>query len=124
MLVHPGWSAALLVPVVLLRGRGRGGGRSKGASAEGKKGWNGAGESAFVCERVCTSDKLLRTLGNLVKDPTPDACVTVCGESTGDACTEACQRAVCVNAYQVPSWNDQCLKSCTLECQRVSARRA
>ena len=54
-----------------------------------------------------------------------------------DACTEACQRAVCVNTHQVrfaafanavahqpclasqvPAWNDQCLKRCTLECQR------
>lgn len=55
-----------------------------------------------------------------------------------DACTEACQRAVCLNTHQVcapalcwtrctltvprttqvPAWNDQCLKRCTLECQR------
>jgi hypothetical protein len=35
-----------------------------------------------------------------------------------DCCTEACQRSVCVNAHNVPAWNDACLKKCTTECLR------
>jgi hypothetical protein len=40
-----------------------------------------AGEGGFVCERVCTSDRLLRRLGKLAKDPTHNSCITVCGVS-------------------------------------------
>ncbi len=36
-------------------------------------------DPSFVCERVCTSDRLLRRMGGLSKDPTPNTCVTVCG---------------------------------------------
>ena len=35
-----------------------------------------------------------------------------------DACTEACQQAVCTDVHQVPAWNDACLKRCTAECMR------
>jgi hypothetical protein len=38
-------------------------------------------DSPFVCERVCTSDRLLKKLGSLAKEPTRDTCVTVCGVS-------------------------------------------
>lgn len=38
-------------------------------------------DPTFVCERVCTSDRLLRRMGGLSKDPTPNTCVTVCGIS-------------------------------------------
>ena len=40
------------------------------------------------------------------------------GGAAVDACTEACQRAVCTNTHQVPAWNDACLKRCTSECTR------
>ena len=36
-------------------------------------------DPSFTCERVCTSDRLLRRMGGLSKDPTPHTCVTVCG---------------------------------------------
>ncbi|EEH52606.1 uncharacterized protein MICPUCDRAFT_53151 [Micromonas pusilla CCMP1545] len=52
------------------------------------------------------------------QDPTPNTCVTVCGSSGIDACTEACQRSVCSAPHSVPSWNDQCNKRCTQECLR------
>lgn len=35
-----------------------------------------------------------------------------------DACTDACQRAVCVNMHHVPSWNESCLQRCTAECMK------
>ncbi len=78
-------------------------------------------DPSFVCERVCASDRLLRRLGGLSKDPTPQSCVTVCGVSRIDSCTESCQRVVCMNMHQVPAWNDQCLKRCTMECQKGRA---
>ena len=52
------------------------------------------------------------------QDATPNTCVTVCGTSQEDACTDACQRAVCTTVHQVPAWNEDCLKHCRLECQR------
>ncbi|PSC76408.1 hypothetical protein C2E20_0054 [Micractinium conductrix] len=75
-------------------------------------------DSSFVCERVCTSPRLMRRMGSLAKDATPNTCVTVCGTSQEDACTDACQRAVCTTVHQVPAWNEDCLKHCRLECQR------
>jgi len=72
--------------------------------------------TSFVCERVCTSDRLMKRMGGLAKDPTPNTCVTVCGLSASDACVDACQRSVCSQVHQVPDWNDQCLKRCTTEC--------
>lgn len=62
---------------------------------------DGGADPAFVCERVCTSPRLLRRMGGLSKDPTPNTCVTVCGTSGEDACVDACQRAVCANMHQV-----------------------
>lgn len=130
-------------------------------------------DSPFVCERVCTSDRLLKKLGSLAKEPTRDTCVTVCGVSGAclqqpqhpvllsppmqlhasqtaapvtasqppgmcshtnvrlllpavltaahDACTDACQRAVCSIPHQVPAWNDSCIKRCTAECLKGRA---
>ncbi|KAJ0046772.1 hypothetical protein Pint_05663 [Pistacia integerrima] len=60
----------------------------------------------FVCERVCTSKRMLKKVDALAKDPAIDTCVTVCGVSAIDACADACMRAVCVNQHQVPNWND------------------
>nr|GMD94715.1 Small GTPase superfamily [Ipomoea batatas]GMD96485.1 Small GTPase superfamily [Ipomoea batatas] len=77
-------------------------------------------DDIFVCERVCTSKRMLKKVGAFSKDPTPDTCVTVCGVSELDACADACARTVCVNQHQVPNWNDICLKRCQSECLRLS----
>ncbi|KAK2979983.1 hypothetical protein RJ640_006791 [Escallonia rubra] len=67
-------------------------------------------DDIFVCERVCTSKRMLKKVGVFSKDLTPDTCATVCGVSELDACADACARTVCVNQHQVPNWNDICLK--------------
>jgi len=77
-------------------------------------------DEIFVCERVCTSKRMLKKVGALSKDPTIDTCVTVCGVSELDACADACARTVCVNQHQVPNWNDICLRRCQSECLRLS----
>ncbi|KAK8631780.1 hypothetical protein V6N13_028559 [Hibiscus sabdariffa] len=78
-------------------------------------------DDIFVCERVCTSKRMLKKVGAFSKDPIPDTCVTVCGVSELDACSDACARTVCVNQHQVPNWNDICLRRCQSECLRLSA---
>ncbi|CAD7697487.1 unnamed protein product [Ostreobium quekettii] len=112
------WAAGLTVPaafvVKLLIG---GGSRRKPLRQRAKEDQDGS-ELSFFCERVCTSDRLLRRMGGLSKDPTPGTCVTVCGVSDADACTDACQRAVCINMHQVPAWNEACVTRCTNECLR------
>lgn len=124
-----GWA---LLRGVLRRGR-------RGAKEAGKEKAEAEGGVAFCCERVCTSEALLRRLGSLAKarsraqspsasrahvlcaaflaqDPTPNTCVTVCGLSAVEACTEACQRAVCSGTHSVPAWNDACLRRCATGC--------
>ncbi|PPS20160.1 hypothetical protein GOBAR_AA00407 [Gossypium barbadense] len=59
-------------------------------------------DDIFVCERVCTSKRMLKKVGAFSKDPIPDTCVTVCGVSELDACSDACARTVCVNQHQFP----------------------
>ncbi|KAE8673957.1 putative WRKY transcription factor 51-like [Hibiscus syriacus] len=71
----------------------------------------------FVCERVCTSKRMLKKVGAFSKDPISDTCVTVCGVSEPDVCSDACARTVCVNQHQ----NDICLRRCQSECLRLSA---
>ena len=131
-------AAPLGVSAFLLRTVFRKGGKRK-AEEVGKE----SEGASFSCERVCTSDALLKRLGSLVKartrprtpqgsmtrlltraaqEATPNTCVTVCGLSSIDACTEACQRAVCSGTHQVPAWNDACLKRCSTECVRRSGR--
>ncbi|KAK5792898.1 hypothetical protein PVK06_034027 [Gossypium arboreum] len=78
-------------------------------------------DDVFVCERVCTSKRMLKKVGAFSKDPIRDTCVTVCGVSELDACSDACARTVCVNQHQVPNWNDICLRRCQSECLRLSA---
>ena len=93
--------------------------RKTGAREEDGRRREGEGdETSFACERVCASDRLIKRLGYLSKDPTPNSCVTVCGSSGIDACTEACQRCVCSLPHTVPAWQDQCNKRCTQECLR------
>ncbi|CAA2993216.1 uncharacterized protein At5g64816-like [Olea europaea var. sylvestris] len=81
-------------------------------------------DDIFVCERVCTSKRMLKKVGTFSKDPIPDTCVTVCGVSELDACSDACARTVCVNQHQVPNWNDVCLRRCQSECLKLSATRS
>ncbi len=76
----------------------------------------------FVCERVCTSKKMLNRVGAFSKDPTPDTCVTVCGVSEVDACGEACALCVCANAHHVPNWNDICMRRCQTQCLKASTQ--
>ncbi|KAJ3673703.1 hypothetical protein LUZ60_005695 [Juncus effusus] len=78
-------------------------------------------DEIFMCERVCTSKRMLKKVGAFSKDPIPDTCVTVCGVSEMDACADACVRTVCVNQHQVPNWNDICLKRCQSECLKLSS---
>uniref|UniRef100_A0A7N0UL51 Uncharacterized protein n=1 Tax=Kalanchoe fedtschenkoi TaxID=63787 RepID=A0A7N0UL51_KALFE len=63
---------------------------------------------------------MVKKVGAFSEDPTPDSCVTVCGVSDLDACTDACARTVCVNQHQVPNWNDICLGRCQSECLKLS----
>ncbi|XVF39632.1 hypothetical protein PTKIN_Ptkin01aG0049300 [Pterospermum kingtungense] len=81
---------------------------------------NNDSAKVFVCERVCTSKRMLKKVGSVSKDPVTDTCITVCGVSEVDACADACARAVCVNQHQVPNWNDICLRKCQSECLRLS----
>ncbi|XP_075497339.1 uncharacterized protein At5g64816-like isoform X1 [Primulina tabacum] len=81
-------------------------------------------DDIFVCERVCTSKRILNKVGAFSKDPIPDTCVTVCGVSELDACSDACARTVCINQHQVPNWNDVCLRRCQSECLKISASRS
>ncbi|XP_010444433.1 PREDICTED: uncharacterized protein At5g64816 isoform X1 [Camelina sativa] len=78
-------------------------------------------DEIFVCERVCTSKRMLKKVGAFSKDPIPDTCVTVCGVSELDACSDACARTVCVNQHQVANWNDICLRRCQSECLKLSS---
>lgn len=78
-------------------------------------------DEIFVCDRVCTSKRMLKKVGALSENPPQDTCVTVCGVSELDACADACARSVCVIQHQVPNWNDVCLKRCQSECLRLLA---
>ncbi|XP_050916628.1 uncharacterized protein At5g64816-like [Lathyrus oleraceus] len=76
----------------------------------------------FVCEKVCTSNRMLKKVAYFSKDPIPDNCVTIYGVSDLDACDDACAHTVCVNQHQVPSWNDICLRRCQSECLKLSSQ--
>eukprot|EP00873_Tetraselmis_striata_P043394 jgi/Tetstr1/463658/TSEL_008519.t1 len=119
--MQPWWAAGLAVPALVARGVMSARGKNKGTEEGGPEDEGAGSSSGFVCERVCTSAKLLQRMGGLAKDPTPNTCVTVCGVSSNDACVEACQRVVCAEMHQVPDWNDQCLKRCTTECLKGRA---
>ncbi|EPS70584.1 hypothetical protein M569_04178, partial [Genlisea aurea] len=79
-------------------------------------------DDIFVCERVCTSKRMLKKVGSFSKDPIADTCVTVCGVSELDACSDACARTVCVNQHPVPNWNEVCLRRCQSECLKLQAQ--
>lgn len=101
--------------------------RNRHAEEKGLKATRGREKSSddiFVCERVCTSKRMLKKVGAFSKDPMLDTCVTVCGVSELDACADACARTVCVNQHQVPNWNDVCLRRCQSECLKLSSSAA
>ncbi|CAL5419681.1 unnamed protein product [Camellia sinensis] len=98
--------------------------RTEEQRIKGARGREKTSDDIFVCERVCTSKRMLKKVGSFSKDPIPDTCVTVCGVSELDACSDACARTVCVNQHQVPNWNDICLRRCQSECLKLSASRA
>ena len=62
-------------------------------------------DPSFVCERVCTSDRLLRRMGGLSKDPTPNTCVTVCG--VGGVAHPSCSNMT-GHIIFLCSWQDNC----------------
>ncbi|KAJ7555928.1 hypothetical protein O6H91_05G109300 [Diphasiastrum complanatum] len=74
------------------------------------------GADPFVCERVCTSKRMLKRVGAYSRDNEPDTCVTVCGASAVDACVDACSRTVCLIPHHVPNWNDICIRRCQNQC--------
>eukprot|EP00270_Netrium_digitus_P011464 TRINITY_DN3654_c0_g1_i3.p1 TRINITY_DN3654_c0_g1~~TRINITY_DN3654_c0_g1_i3.p1 ORF type:complete len:126 (-),score=2.13 TRINITY_DN3654_c0_g1_i3:338-715(-) len=110
--------AAYVVRSVLRGGNGRQNSLDREERLRGG-GRDRADVDPFVCERVCTSSRMLNKVGAFSKDPTPNTCVTVCGVSAVDACTEACRRSVCVNAHHVPNWNDVCMRRCSEECLKA-----
>ncbi|KAK0577300.1 hypothetical protein LWI29_030989 [Acer saccharum] len=121
-MVDPWWSLlGAAIPAVImgqaLRMKKR---RADEQRLKGGRGREKSSDDVFVCERVCTSKRMLKKVGALSKDPTVDTCVTVCGVSELDACADACARTVCVNQHQVPNWNDICLRKCQSECLRLS----
>ncbi|KAL5558500.1 hypothetical protein UlMin_034711 [Ulmus minor] len=73
----------------------------------------------FVCERVCTSKRMIKKIGSSSTKPMVDACATVCGVSKLDACVDACVRGVCVNQHRMPNWDDVCLQRCQSECLKL-----
>ncbi|KAL3695835.1 hypothetical protein R1sor_009911 [Riccia sorocarpa] len=103
-----------VVPALVVRQVARARGRSEEEQLRGRD--SKTSTDSFVCERVCTSKRMLNRVGAFSKDPTPDTCVTVCGVSEVDACADACGRSVCANAHHVPNWNDICMRRCQSQC--------
>jgi hypothetical protein len=61
-------------------------------------------------------------LGSEQMVPFADVFILLCVVPAAlDACTDACQRAVCSTPHQVPAWNDACLKRCTEQCLKGRA---
>ncbi|KAM1755508.1 hypothetical protein ACFX12_007832 [Malus domestica] len=122
VMVEVWWSLLAAIPAVVagqaFRVKKRRGEEQKLKSARGRE---KSSDEIFVCERVCTSKRMLKKVGAFSKDPIPDTCVTVCGVSELDACADACARTVCVNQHQVPNWNDICLRRCQSECLKLSS---
>ncbi|KAF9682469.1 hypothetical protein SADUNF_Sadunf05G0112100 [Salix dunnii] len=113
-MMDPWWSLlGAAIPAIIagqaLRMKKRGADEQRLKSARGRE---KSSDEIFICERVCTSKRMLKKVGALSKDPTVDTCVTVCGVSELDACADACARTVCVNQHQLPNWNDICLRRC------------
>ncbi|CAB4307801.1 unnamed protein product [Prunus armeniaca] len=122
VMVEVWWSLLAAIPAVVagqaIRVKKR---RAEEERIKSARGREKSSDEIFVCERVCTSKRMLKKVGAFSKDPIPDTCVTVCGVSELDACADACARTVCVNQHQVPNWNDICLRRCQSECLKLSS---
>ncbi|KAL8481615.1 hypothetical protein ACS0TY_027395 [Phlomoides rotata] len=70
---------AAALPVVIagkaLRTKARHAEEQRIQSARGRE---KSADEIFVCERVCTSKRMLKKVGAFSKDPIPDTCVTPC----------------------------------------------
>lgn len=81
-MVQPWWGAAVALPVIVVKGVVNGRLKNKKVESEGRNFREEDGnEPSFVCERVCTSDRLLRRLGSLAKVTIP-ACAMRSSERT------------------------------------------
>ncbi|PQP98195.1 uncharacterized protein Pyn_30670 [Prunus yedoensis var. nudiflora] len=123
VMVEVWWSLLAAIPAVVagqaIRVKKR---RAEEERIKSARGREKSSDEIFVCERVCTSKRMLKKVGAFSKDPIPDTCVTVCGVSELDACADACARRYgCVNQHQVPNWNDICLRRCQSECLKLSS---
>ncbi|GMP84420.1 hypothetical protein CsSME_00037958 [Camellia sinensis var. sinensis] len=88
--------------------------RTEEQRIKGARGREKTSDDIFVCERVCTSKRMLKKVGSFSKDPIPDTCVTVCGVSELDACSDACARtSICVLDSSLCA-NLRCLESISL----------
>jgi len=114
-------AGALLVVKSIFKNKENNSNNNKKGEKEQRRGTVTDDEASFACERVCASDRLLKRMGGLAKEPTSNACVTVCGMSATDSCAEACERVICANPHSVPAWNDQCSNRCKSECLRGRA---
>ncbi|KAI9073960.1 hypothetical protein K1719_044086 [Acacia pycnantha] len=82
----------LLVPLVLCH--------LHTSSARGRE---KSSDDIFVCERVCTSKRMLKKVGSFSEDPIPDTCVTVCGVSKLDACARTVsETTITINGASIP----------------------
>ncbi|CAL9762100.1 unnamed protein product [Musa acuminata subsp. burmannicoides] len=76
----PPLSRGAAVPVIIaghrIRVKGRHAEEQRLRSAQGRE---KNSDEIFVCERVCTSKRMLNKVGAFSKDPILDTCVTVCG---------------------------------------------
>ncbi|PRQ31086.1 putative sodium/calcium exchanger membrane region, EF-hand domain pair [Rosa chinensis] len=121
-MVEMWWSLLAAIPAVVagqaFRVKKRRDDEQKLKSARGRE---KSSDEIFVCERVCTSKRMLKKVGAFSKDPIPDTCVTVCGVSELDVCADACALTICVNQHQLPNWNDICLRRCQSECLKLSS---
>ncbi|KAF7136360.1 hypothetical protein RHSIM_Rhsim08G0005900 [Rhododendron simsii] len=75
--------------------------RSEEQRIVGARGREKTSDDIFVCERVCTSKRMLKKVGAFSKDPIADTCVTVCGVSELDACSDACARTCLYDYYDI-----------------------
>jgi hypothetical protein len=73
------------------------------------------------CGRRCQPHHTLAVHVTRPPAASPPAPCVAWRQAAPDACTDACQRAVCSIPHQVPAWNDSCLKRCTAECLKGRA---
>lgn len=109
-----------VIPVVVagqtLRAQGRRPDQERPNITRGHKEKGSSNGGSFVCERVCTSKRMMNKIGA----PPEDACVTVCAPSQLDACVNACVKSIGNNQqHEVPNWNHACFPRCQSECLKL-----